>query len=71
MKEKSPNLWWNSQVLWNNIIVKLAPSSVAAPFDSCPQLVSQLIHVQLVFLDCGPQKGVINKIYNQYHHALG
>ena len=35
------------------------------------QLVSQLIHVQLVFLDCGPQKEVINKIYNLYHHALG
>ena len=30
-----------------------------------------LIHVQLVFLDCGPQKGVINKIYNLYQHALG
>ncbi|WJZ89364.1 hypothetical protein VitviT2T_008587 [Vitis vinifera] len=35
------------------------------------QLVSQLIRVQLVFLECGPQKGVINKIYNLYHHALG
>ena len=49
------------------------------------QLVSQLIHVlsmvpdsgaililvQLVSLDCGPQKGVINKIYNLLHHVLG
>ena len=34
------------------------------------QLVSQLIHVQLVALDFGPQ-GVINKIYNLLHHVLG
>ena len=34
------------------------------------QLVSQLIHVQLVSLDFGPQ-GVINKIYNLLHHVLG
>ena len=34
------------------------------------QLVSQLIHVQLVSLDFGPQ-GVINKIYNLLHHELG
>ena len=33
------------------------------------QLVSQLIHVQLVSLDFGPQ-GVINKIYNLLHHEL-
>ena len=33
------------------------------------QLVSQLIHVQLVSLDFGPQ-GVINKIYNLLHHVL-
>ena len=30
-----------------------------------------LIRVQLVFLDCGPQTGVINKIYNLLHHVLG
>ena len=35
------------------------------------QLVSQLIRVQLVSLDRGLQKGVINKTYNLYHHALG
>ena len=34
------------------------------------QLVSQLIHVQLVSLDFGPQR-VINKIYNLLHHVLG
>ena len=34
------------------------------------QLVSQLIHVQLVSLDFGPH-GVINKIYNLLHHELG
>ena len=34
------------------------------------QLVSQLIHVQLVSLDFGPQ-GVINKIYNLLHHVVG
>ena len=34
------------------------------------QLVSQLIHVQLVSLDFGPQ-GVINKIYNLLQHVLG
>ena len=34
------------------------------------QLVSQLIRVQLVSLDCGSQKGVINKIYNLLHHVL-
>ena len=26
---------------------------------------------QLVYLDFGPQTGVINKIYNLYHHVLG
>ena len=34
------------------------------------QLVSQLIHVQLLSLDFGPQ-GAINKIYNLLHHVLG
>ena len=34
------------------------------------QSVYQLIHVQLVSLDFGPQ-GVINKIYNLLHHVLG
>ena len=28
-------------------------------------------HAQLVSLEFGPQTGVINKIYNLYHHALG
>ena len=32
----------------------------------------KLIRVsQLVYLDFGPLMGVINKIYNLYHHALG
>ena len=49
------------------------------------QLVYQLIHVllmvpgngaiwfraQLVYLDFGPQTGVINKIYNLLHRVLG
>ena len=30
-----------------------------------------LIRAQLVFLDFGPQMGVINKIYNLLHHVLG
>ena len=34
------------------------------------QSVYQLIHVQLVYLDFGPQ-GEINKIYNLLHHELG
>ena len=37
MTEKSPNLWWKSQVLWNNnITLKLAPSPATTPFDSFP-----------------------------------
>ena len=36
MKENSPNLWWKSQVRWNNITVKLAPSPAMAPFDRVP-----------------------------------
>ena len=36
MKEKSPNLWWKSQVRWNHITVKLAHSTAAMPFDSFP-----------------------------------
>ena len=43
--------------------------------DSCPlngpRQRRHLIRTQLVFLDCCPQKGVINQIYNLYHHALG
>ena len=30
-----------------------------------------MIRAQLVYLEFGPQIGVINKIYNLYHHALG
>ena len=43
----------------------LISSSVRDSF----QLVSQLIHVQLVSLDFGPQEA-INKIYNLLHHVL-
>ena len=32
---------------------------------------TQLILAQLVYLDFGPQMGVINKIYNLLHHELG
>ena len=30
-----------------------------------------MIRAQLVYLDFGPLMGVINKIYNLLHHALG
>ena len=84
LKEKLPNWWWKSQVLWNYIIVKLAPSPATAPFDSFPNGVSadscplngprqwnHLIHAQLVYSSFSPQIGVINKIYNLYHDVLG
>ena len=49
------------------------PIGVSA--DSCPlnglQQRCHLIRVQLVYLDFGPQTGVINKIYNLLHHVLG
>ena len=49
------------------------PIGVSA--DSCPLngpwQWCHLIRVQLVSFDCGPQKGVINKIYNLLHHVLG
>ena len=33
----------------------------------------RVIHVMIrvLYLEFGPQTGVINKIYNLYHHALG
>ena len=63
IKEKLPNLWWKSQVLWNYITVKLAPSPSNGAI--------WFVFSQLVYLDFGPLMGVINKIYNLYHHALG
>ena len=57
------------------IIYSLDSFQIGVSVDSCPHngpwQWCHLIRVQLVFLDCGPQKGVINKIYNLYHHALG
>ena len=48
---------------------------ICVSVDSCPlngpRQRCHLIRAQLVFLDCGPQKEVINKVYNLLHHVLG
>ena len=48
---------------------------IGVSIDSCPlnglRKWRHLIRSQLVLLDCGPQKGVIKKIYNLLHHVLG
>ena len=55
--------------------VKSRIEALAARMETRDQEIRQewchLIRVQLVSLDCGPQKGVINKIYNLLHHVLG
>ena len=57
---------------WTNLgdSFPISVSTYSCPLNG-PQQWCHLIRVQLVFLDCGPQKGVINKIYNLLHHVLG
>ena len=66
MKEKSPNLWWRSQVVWKRLYhckVGTIPGNDAIWFVPNWCMPCWLVFNQLVCFDFSPQMGVIKKIY--------